>query len=119
VAVGPLAGSLLECFCSIPQERRPELWSLSVFSLGGELIPADLRQSLIRQPRLLVAEEHVAQGSVGQAIAYALAQEGIALKSFSHRFAVGYPSGLYGSQAFHRRESGLDPDSILEAFAGI
>ena len=113
VAVGPLTGSLLERFCSIPQDRRPELWSLSAFSLRGELIPADLRESLIRKPRLLVVEEHMAQGSVGQAMAYTLVKEGIVLQSFRHHCAVGYPSGLYGSQSFHRRESGLDPDHIM------
>jgi transketolase len=119
VAVGPLAGSLLECFRSIPTDGRPELWSLSVFSLGAALIPADLRQSLIRKARLLVAEEHVAQGSVGQAMAYAVVKEGMVLQSFRHHCAVGYPSGLYGSQSFHRRESGLDPDSILDAIRGL
>jgi transketolase len=119
VAVGSLAGSLLERFLSLPKDRRPELWVFSAFSLGGELIPAGLRESLIRKPRLLVVEEHVVQGSVGQAMAYALVKEGIVLESFRHHFAVGYLSGLYGSQSFHRRESGLDPDNILHAIMGL
>ena len=32
---------------------------------------------------------------------------------FVHRTALGYVSGRYGSQRFHRAECGLDPASIV------
>ena len=37
------------------------------------------------------------------------------LDSFTHKHALGYVSGLYGSQKFHRAECGLDPASIVAA----
>jgi hypothetical protein len=39
---------------------------------------------------------------------------GAAPRCFLHRGAAGYLSGLYGSQQFHRKESHLDADSIVE-----
>ena len=40
---------------------------------------------------------------------------GESLDSFTHKHALGYVSGLYGSQKFHRAECGLDPASIVAA----
>ncbi len=34
----------------------------------------------------------------------------------SFRHALGYVSGLCGSQTFHHAECGLDPSSIMQAF---
>jgi transketolase len=62
-----------------------------------------------------VVEEHVAQGGAGQALAAWLLQAGLAPGRFQHFSALGYPSGNYGSQQFHRAESGLDPGSVLRA----
>ena len=61
----------------------------------------------------MVVEEHVATGGAGQMLAHALLSAGHAPRRFSHRCAHGYPSGLYGSQAYHRRECGLDAESIM------
>ena len=62
---------------------------------------------------LYVVEEHIAQGSAGQMLAHALLESGEAPARFTHRCAQGYLSGRYGSQGFHRRECGLDAESIL------
>jgi len=69
---------------------------------------------LRRSEHLVVIEEHVAQGGLGQSLALSLAKSGEMPRRFSHRCAVGYPSGRYGSQKFHRREWGLDPAAIVE-----
>jgi transketolase len=45
----------------------------------------------------------------------ALAQSGQVPPRFTHRCATGYVTGYYGSQAFHRKECGLDADSIVAA----
>jgi hypothetical protein len=47
-------------------------------------------------------------------IAAALLAEGTAPRVFRHFFAKGYLSGRYGSQAFHRRECGLDATTVLD-----
>ncbi|MBU6152601.1 MAG: hypothetical protein KGR25_14205, partial [Chloroflexi bacterium] len=57
--------------------------------------------------------EHVAHGGVGQAVALALAKVGATPSRVDHRHALGYPSGRYGSQLWHRAECGLDVASML------
>ena len=42
-----------------------------------------------------------------------LLEAGAAARRFQVRPALGYVSGLYGSQQYHRRECGLDPASLL------
>ena len=46
-------------------------------------------------------------------------ESGVAMSGFRHLYAKGYPSGRYGSQEFHRRESGLDADSIRDAVLAL
>lgn len=111
VAVGPLAGSLWSPLSELPVETRPNLWCLS--SLPLEALPDEIKNDLRPGAFLCVVEEHVAQGGVGGMLAARLLEMGCALGRFVHRSALGYPSGRYGSQKFHRRESGLDPKSII------
>jgi transketolase len=65
----------------------------------------------------MVIEEHRAHGSFGHMLTYKLTCLGERIDRFVHRHALGYISGLYGSQKFHRKECGLDPVSILEALS--
>ena len=115
IAVGPLAGSLWGPCSELPESRRPNLWCLSQLPLPE--LPAELRRDLAQSSRLTIAEEHVAQGSAGYALAMELLQSNSAPASFRHVTALGYPSGRYGSQKFHRAECGLDPISLLATFS--
>jgi len=112
LACGPLVGGILGAAQKMDESMRPCVW------LVGELplidIPAEFKADVGRSQRLIVVEEHVAQGSVGQMIAHALMLDGIAPRWFAHRTARAYPSGRYGSQTFHRKESGLDVASVFE-----
>jgi transketolase len=69
--------------------------------------------SLRRSNYLMVIEEHVGNGGFGQMLAHQLLLAGDAPRRFVHRTALGYVSGQYGSQRFHRAECGLDPASIV------
>jgi transketolase len=111
--VGPLIGGLLEGCAALPTQLRPELWLVSELPL--QEIPDAFLDGLRRIRSLVVVEEHSAHGGFGQMLTYLLTCIGQQLDKFSHRHAVGYVSGLYGSQRFHRKECGLDPASILEA----
>jgi len=113
VIVGPLAGGILGAAMQRPSEIRPSLWVLSELPFLADEIPAALLEDIERSGHLVVVEEHVATGGAGQALAHALLLGGAAPKRFSHRHALGYPSGFYGSQNYHRKECGLDPQSIL------
>lgn len=116
VAVGPIAGGILAEALRLPESRRPSLWAVSelpVHSLSPEFL-----KDLAESGRLVVVEEHVAQGGAGQMLAIALMKRGLAPPVFAHHCAAGYVSGRYGSQTFHRKESGLDPRIIVAALDG-
>jgi transketolase len=112
LAVGPVAGPIMGAILALMPESRPELWVLTELPVNDTL-PTDFLESIERCKHLIVVEEHVLQGSVGQMIAHRILTAGIKLSIFEHAYAMGYPSGFCGSQTFHRRECGLDPDGIL------
>jgi len=113
VFVGPLAGSAVD---AIRHAGLPaDVWLVS--ELPAARIPPEFIVSIRQSDYLMVIEEHVAHGSFGQALAHDLMSAGVQPHRFAHRTAQGYPSGLYGSQRFHRVESGLDPSSIVAELA--
>ncbi len=118
VIVGPLAGGILAVARELPAEARPSVWILCELPVRMEEIPELFLAELRSSRRLLVVEEHVAAGGAGQMLLHGLALRGEVPPRFEHRFARGYPSGLYGSQDFHRKECGLDPGSVLAGFRG-
>ena len=113
VAVGPLAGSLWQACADLSVDSRPNLWCLSKLPLDP--LPPTFLDDVRETGTLLVAEEHVIQGSAGSQLATALIQARCVPERFMLRTALGYPSGKYGSQKFHRAECGMDPPSVLEA----
>lgn len=113
LVVGPLAGGIVAAAQALPEADVPSLWVLSELPFTPQQIPAALLADLQQSEHLIVVEEHVAQGSVGTIVAHALACLGASPRRFTHQCARGYPSGHYGSQHFHRQESGLDPQSII------
>jgi transketolase len=113
LACGPLVGGLIAPILALSPERRPNLWLVS--ELPHEGLPEAFLADAAAADHLIVIEEHVATGGVGERIARELLLQGVAPRRFTHRHALGYPTGRYGSQAFHRRQCGLDPASILAA----
>jgi transketolase len=111
LVAGTLVGGIWQAARALEPARRPTLWLLSELPPGP--MPEAFLADLARSRRLLVIEEHVAQGGVAQMIAGSLLAEGRAPDRFVSRSAVGYVSGRYGSQKFHRRECGLDPESVV------
>ncbi len=108
---GPLAGMLLRGIRDLPLEVRPRMWVVTELPFGE--LPEAFLDDVRASGRLIVAEEHVAHGGVGQMVATALLAAGVLPTSFVHRHALGYPSGRYGSQSWHRTECGLDVVSML------
>jgi transketolase len=115
VVVGPLAGNILKALIALDEDLRPDLWVVTELPLNADDIPADLVASLNNSPGLWVVEEHVPQGSFGRMLASWVLEGSFPVRDFRHFTAKGYPSGRMGSQAFHRRESGIDGESILQA----
>lgn len=115
VAVGPMAGIAWAALDDTGDAGGPELWAVSELPLPLNPPPDALVEALRRSGRLCVVEEHVAQGGLGQGLAAWCLERSIPVTGFRHLHALGYPSGTYGSQGFHRRESGLDAEAIRAA----
>jgi transketolase len=71
----------------------------------------ELAASLQRTKKLLVVEEHVARGGLGEHLAAYILSCGLSPR-WEHRAALGYPGNRYGSQAYHQQQSGLDAASL-------
>lgn len=115
VAVGPLAGSILGMLLELDESVRPEFWVVTELPLEPEAIPAEFTSALRKTRALWIVEEHVAQGGFGHMLASWALQQSLPIAEFRHFHAKGYPSRKFGSQAFHRRESGIDAEAILHA----
>jgi transketolase len=116
LVTGPIVGGILDAVAHLEERVRPSIWLLSELPLCN--LPGEFLADLRRSGHLFVVEEHVLQGGVGQAISHHLLSLSEPVRRLTHRFARGYVSGLYGSQKFHRKESQLDPESILAALPG-
>jgi transketolase len=75
-------------------------------------VTQELEKSLQKTGKLLVLEEHVSRGGLGENLSILLLKNSVLPTSFSHFFANGYPEGLYGDQNYHRKINGLDSESI-------
>jgi transketolase len=111
--VGPLVGSMLTALQQLEENLRPEVWLVTELPISN--VPAEFMESVRRTRRLAVVEEHTLHGGFGQMLSHYLATVGESLDSFTHKHALGYVTGLSGSQKFHRTECGLDPASIVAA----
>ncbi|MCJ2037276.1 transketolase family protein [Methylobacterium sp. J-068] len=116
VAVGPMAGVAWSALME-DGSNGADLWAVSELPLQANPPPEAFVAALRASGRLCVVEEHVAQGGLGQSLAAWCLEHAVPITGFRHMAALGYPSGTYGSQGFHRRECGLDAESIRAAFA--
>ncbi len=114
-ALGPLAGVAWQAIGDLHVNDRPAIWAVSEFNEAS--IPESFWGQVIGKP-LYVIEEHVAQGGLGMHLGMALARRGGSCRTFVHRCALGYPTGRFGSQDFHRAQCGLDAPSIRAMIAG-
>jgi transketolase len=76
-----------------------------------KILPQELLNSLASTKKVLIIEEHVRRGGLGEHLASLFLEHRIAPRTVQ-RFAVGYPDSLYGSQSYHQKASGLDAASL-------
>jgi transketolase len=119
VAVGPGVGGLLAAAAILPEDARPEIWVATELPFTATPPPEQFLERMRDIDALFVLEEHGAHGGAGQMLAHLLLQFGLAPRRFHHFHAQGYSSGRYGSQAFHRIESGLDAATVLATVGRI
>lgn len=107
-ALGPMTGVAWQALSELPLDQRPAVWAVTEFSPD---IPAAFLRQIDNAP-LFIVEEHVAAGGLGAHVALALTRHGCRVSAFRHRHALGYPTGRFGSQGFHRAQCGLDDESL-------
>ncbi|NEU10821.1 transketolase [Methylobacterium sp. BTF04] len=115
VAVGPMAGVAWAALAAEDVLQDADLWAVSELPLSLCPPPDAFIEAVRASRRLCVIEEHVAQGGLGHSLAAWCLERGLPVEGFRTLNAAGYPSGTYGSQGFHRRESGLDAPAIRSA----
>lgn len=109
-ALGPMAGLAWSSLIDLDEEKRPSVWAIT--ELPITTLPKSFCDAINHNEPLIVIEEHVKNGGLCMQLLYATAMAGIYPRQVIHRHALGYPSGQYGSQAFHRKESGIDMEAI-------
>ena len=119
--VGAIAGSIWQAALDLPQDKRPTVWGIAEIPVSVNQPPAEFAADLKRARKLIVVEEHVAQGGVGGQLAQWVLETGITLDKFIHRCAktVLTVEDGYGSQQYMRRIAGLDPESIKACITAL
>ena len=116
VGMGP---AILNVFKAIETGLDAESVDLFVVSEMPLLeLPESLLSSVEKTGKVLVVEEHVSRGGLGENLSLLLLEKSAGCK-LVHRFACGYPDGLYGSQSYHQEMSGLDPEAILKTMTEL
>ncbi|WP_029003247.1 transketolase family protein [Azorhizobium doebereinerae] len=113
IAAGPIAGTYLSAFLSLPERLRPNFWVVCELPLEHNPMPAALLEQIRSAGSLCVIEEHVRRGGLGSEIALFMASQGIAPAAFHHFHARAHHFPTYGSQTFLRGQSGLDVETVL------
>lgn len=114
IALGSISGSLIDLQTILPNNLSPSLWSCGKLPISFNEIPEELLNEIISQNKLIIIEDHVSVGGLGEQFIKALALNSIFPQKLIHLYAKGYISGLHGSQDFHRKENNLDIDTIIK-----
>jgi transketolase len=114
LAVGPLAGTYISELEALPEQSRPNLWVVSILPINYSPPPEAFLFQLKNSDRLIVAEEHVAHGSVASDLILYLASKSAMPRRFDHLCARAHRFERYGSQQYLRKQSSLDSDALLK-----
>jgi transketolase len=112
ISAGPIGGSAWLELRDLPEAVRPDLWILSELPLVAGSLPRQLVSRVAAGAHVVVVEEHVAHGGLAAMLAQRLLLDGVTVKRFTSLNASGLPQGVYGSQRFLRKHSGLGPEDI-------
>lgn len=112
ISVGPIGGVAWSALRNLETKLRPHLWILTELPVASNDIPPELKERLREDGHLIVIEEHIAHGGVGSQLAHRLLTDGVPLRKLSNINAAGLTPGVYGSQAFLRKHSGLCQENI-------
>ncbi len=107
IALGPIVHNVLE---AISEFNDVDLFTILTVPLVD--FNEDLINSITKTKKIIVIEEHVERGGLGEHILAKITKNSLKIDHFISLHAKGYPSKLYGNQLFHQTESGLNPENI-------
>jgi len=107
IVLGPVIHNVLKATEDIENAEIFTILKIPILELSNEL-----RKSITVTKKVLVIEEHVERGGLSECVLSLLAKSNLLSIKFESIHAKGYPSKLYGNQAFHQQESGLDVAGI-------
>ncbi len=111
VALGPVANNVLSALNKSGLTEQFDVCTATYLPL--QLDPNAI-ELLRKSPNILVVEEHVSIGGLGQQLSLQLLENCISPQKFVSLRAQGYPDGTYGDQLFHQTQSGLHEQNIIE-----
>jgi len=115
IGMGPV---LLNAFDALSEINNPTADVFAISELPLTSLSEELKESIAKTKKLLIIEEHVKRGGLGENIASFLLEEGISCK-YKHLYIDGYSNGLYGSQSYHQEINGLDKKTVLLAINNL
>jgi transketolase len=119
VGMGPVSLNVFDALKLMQRSDPERIIDLFVVSeLPLEELSPELLESVRRTGKIMVVEEHVKRGGLAENLSLLLLEQGIACR-LVHVCAKGYPGGLFGSQQYHQKLSGLDAASLAERIGGF
>jgi transketolase len=107
IVLGPIVQNVLDALSEASDVDLFTILTVPLIDFTEELIA-----SIVSTKKVMVIEEHVERGGLGEHILSKINKTGIKLDHFVSLHAKGYPSATYGDQLFHQTESGLHPENI-------
>jgi len=117
VGTGSVMQPIYQAITDYQLNDRVDVFSIRKLPYNG--FTPDYIESVRKTKKIVVAEEHISIGGIGQQLALDLISQGILVDNFISLHAKGYPEGRYGSQQFHLTQSGLDKDSIAKTIISL
>jgi len=113
VGMGPVLNNAAKAL-----ENLAEADVFAVSELPLSTLSEELKESVAKTKKVLVLEEHVQRGGLGEHLALHFALSEMNCK-FVHCYAKGYENGLYGSQSYHQKQNGLDVETLIQTIKSM
>lgn len=110
IALGPIVQNAIEAAADFDCVDIFTLLTIPIPDLSEEL-----KNSIEVSQNVIVIEEHVQRGGLGELFLMNMIESKIEFKSFKSMHARGYPTKLYGNQKYYQEISGIDAKTIALA----
>lgn len=119
LALGSISGSLINLRSILSEEMCPSLWTCGKLPVSFNEIPRELICEIRSKNTLIIIEDHVSVGGLGEQFIKEIVLNSIYPQSFYHLHAKKYNNELFGSQDYHRKENNIDIASVINILKKI